>query len=110
MSGRIFDSRVGTSLDEPLAACRDLVEDASFPTVKRWRENGGKVAGHFQVYFPEELVHAAGMLPFRVRGAAVEPKDADSHFGSYLCSILKTSLQVALDGTVRLDLFVAPPI
>lgn len=110
MNDRIFDSWRGKTLDEALDACRDLVEDTAFPTVKRWRQRGGKVAGHFQVYCPEEIVHAAGMLPFKVRGAALEPTNADSHFGSYLCSILKTSLQVALSGAVELDLFVSHPI
>ena len=97
-------------LDELLLACRELLEDTSFPTVRRWREGGGKVVGHFQVYFPEEIVHAAGMLPFRVRGAPVEAVQADSRFGSYLCSILKTSLELALSGRVELDLFVTHPI
>jgi benzoyl-CoA reductase subunit C len=97
-------------LDEVLRHCRDLVEDDAFPTVRRWRDGGGKVLGHFQVYFPEEIAHAAGMLPFRVRGAPLEPTRADSHFGSYLCSILKTSLELALSGRVTLDLFVTHPI
>ncbi len=100
--------------DRPLAdvlyECRELLEDTAFPTVKRWREGGGKVVGHFQVYFPEEIAHAAGMLPFKVRGAPVEPTRADSHFGSYLCSILKTSLELTLSGRVELDLFVTHPI
>jgi benzoyl-CoA reductase subunit C len=68
------------------------------------------VVGHFQVYFPEEVVHAAGLLPFKVRGAAVEPVQADSRFGSYLCSILKTSLELALSGRIELDMFVTHPI
>ena len=110
MNERIFDCWRGTTLEETLAACRDLVEDITFPTVKKWRQGGGKVVGHFQVYFPEELVHAAGLLPFKVRGAPVEPTNADSHFGSYLCSILKTSLQITLAKTVELDLFVSHPI
>ncbi len=100
----------GRPLEEALYRCRELVEDVSFPTVKRWREAGGKVAGHFQVYFPEEIAHAAGMLPFKVRGAPVEPTRADSHFGSYLCSIIKTSLELVLSGRVELDLFVTHPI
>ena len=90
--------------------CRDLVEDPDFPTVKKWRDAGGKVVGHFQVYFPEEIVHAAGMLPFKVRGAPVEARQGESHFGSYLCSILKTSLELALSGRVTLDMFVSHPI
>jgi benzoyl-CoA reductase subunit C len=100
------DASVDTTLDR----CRELVEDASYPTVRRWREAGGKVVGHFQVYFPEEIAHAAGLLPFKVRGAPVEPTRAESHFGSYLCSILKTSLELALSGRVEFDLFVTHPI
>jgi benzoyl-CoA reductase subunit C len=100
--------------DQPLEGilyrCRELVEDTDFPTVQRWREQGGKVVGHFQVYFPEEIAHAAGLLPFKVRGAPIEPTHADSHFGSYLCSILKTSLELALSGKVELELFVTHPI
>jgi benzoyl-CoA reductase subunit C len=97
-------------LEDALRACRDLIEDTDFPTVRRWREAGGGVVGHFQVYFPEEIVHAAGMLPFRVRGAPIEPLHSDSRFGSYLCSILKTSLELAMSGRVQLDMFVTHPI
>jgi benzoyl-CoA reductase subunit C len=107
---RVFPEWEGRSLDEALAACRELFEDTDFPTVRRWREAGGRVVGHFQVYFPEEIAHAAGALPFRVRGAPVEPLHADSRFGSYLCSIMKTSLELALSGRVELDMFVTHPI
>jgi benzoyl-CoA reductase subunit C len=97
-------------LADIIAGCRDLLEDTSFPTVHAWRERGGKVVGHFQVYFPEELAHAAGMLPVKVHGWPVEMRQADSHFGSYLCSILRSSLEVALDGRLPLDIFVTHPI
>ncbi len=98
------------SLEELLWSARELLEDDTYPTVARWRKEGGKVVGHFQVYFPEEIVHAAGALPFRMRGAPVEPLQSDSRFGSYLCSILKTSLEIALTGRVELELFVTHPI
>ncbi len=97
-------------LDAALGACRDLLEDPEFPTVQAWKASGRKVLGHFQVYFPEELAHAAGMLPVKVRGAPVEMRQADSHFGSYLCSILRSSLEVSLDGRLPLDMFVTHPI
>lgn len=97
-------------LVDTLAACRELVDDVDFPTVRRWREAGGKVVGHFQVYFPEEIAHAAGLLPVKVRGAMIEPRHADARFGSYLCSIMKTSLELALSGRLSLDLFVSHPI
>ena len=106
----IFHEWRNRSLDDALYECRELFEDTTFPTVKRWRERGGKVVGHFQVNFPEEIVHAADVLPFKVRGAPIEAVQADSRFGSYLCSILKTSLELALSNTVELDMFVTHPI
>jgi len=107
---RLFEAWRGKDLEGILYECRELLEDTNFPTVARWRESGGKVVGHFQVYFPEEIAHAAGMLPFKVRGAPIEAMQADSRFGSYLCSILKTSLELALSGRVQLDMFVTHPI
>ncbi len=68
------------------------------------------MVGHFQVYFPEEIVHAAGVLPLKVCGAQVDGMEAESHFGSYLCSIIKTSLELALTQKIELEMFVTHPI
>lgn len=106
----VLEGWEGKPLDALLAEVRDLLEDTAFPTVARWREAGGRVVGHFQVYFPEEIAHAAGVLPLKLGGAPVEPRQAEARFGSYLCSIVKTSLELALSGRVALDMFVAPPI
>ena len=106
----VFPEWQGQDLDGILRACQDLLEDTDFPTARRWREAGGKTVGHFQVYFPEEIAHAAGVLPLKIRGAPIEPKHSDSRFGSYLCSIIKTSLELALSGRIELDLFVTHPI
>jgi len=100
----------GKELDEILSLCRETIEENSFAPVRRWREAGGRVLGHFQVYFPEELAHAAGMLPVKVRGGNLDATRAESRFGSYLCSILKTSLELAISGRLPLDLFVSHPI
>ena len=106
----VFEGWQGKPLDQVLLSVRELVEDNEFPTVNRWREQGGKVLGHFQVYFPEELAHAAGMLPVKLRGANMERKEADSHFGSYLCSIIRSTLELSLNDTLKLDMFVTHPI
>lgn len=110
MTVNVLDGKPYQSLDDALYLCRELMDDADFPTVKRWREAGGKVLGHFQVYFPEEIAHAAGMLPVKMRGASIEARQAEARFGSYLCSIIKTSLELALSGRVPLDMFVSHPI
>jgi benzoyl-CoA reductase subunit C len=106
----ILEPWAGKPLDAVLADVCELLDEPACPTVHRWRENGGKVVGHFQVYFPEEIAHAAGLLPVKVHGAAVEARQSEARFGSYLCSIVKTSLELALDGRLPLDLFVTHPI
>ncbi len=107
---RLLELPDATDLRESLWYCREVLEDTDFPTVKKWREAGGKILGHFQVYFPEELAHAAGMLPVKVRGAPIDRREADSKFGSYLCSILRSSLELGLTGRLDLDMFVTHPI
>lgn len=110
MTPRLFTGWEDLPLERLFGRVRDLVENPHYPTVAAWRAQGGKVLGHFQVYFPEELAHAAGLLPVKIRGAATEGMEAESRFGSYLCSIIKTSLDVALSKGIELDLFVTHPI
>ena len=110
MNAPVFTEWRDQPIDEILLACRDLVDDCEYAPVRRWREAGGKVLGHFQVYFPEEIAHAAGMLPVKIRGGSLEPTHADSRFGSYLCSILKTSLELVLSKQIEIDCFVSHPI
>jgi benzoyl-CoA reductase subunit C len=50
------------------------------------------------------------MLPVKVRGGTLDAMQAESRFGSYLCSILKTSLELGLRGSLSLDMFVTHPI
>ncbi len=110
LSHPLFEDPGHKPLDEVLSLARELVEDTDYPTVREWRQQGGKVLGHFQVYFPEEIAHAAGVLPVKMRGAQVDGIEADSHFGSYLCSIIKTAFELAMTKKIELDMFVTHPI
>jgi benzoyl-CoA reductase subunit C len=105
----------GHSLDTLLEECRTLAEDPEFPAVHRWLDANplGKVLGHFQVYFPEEIAHAAGMLPIKVLGAgsAVQIRKADARIAAFVCSIIRSSLELALIGRLDfLSVFVTTPI
>jgi benzoyl-CoA reductase subunit C len=107
---RLLDVDLDAPLDQLFVCCREVVEDYDFPTVLRWRESGGMVLSHFQVYFPEELAHAAGMLPVKVRGGNIDRREADSRFGSAICSIPRSALELGLTGVLVPDLFVTHPI
>ncbi len=102
-------------LEAIVEECRELVADDSYPRVRRWLQEhpGGKVLGHFQVYFPEELAHAAGMLPIKILGAPsqLQIRQADARIAAFVCSIVRSSLELALSGRLDfLSLFVTHPI
>ncbi len=73
-----------------------------FPSVHEWKQAhpGGKVIAYFPVYAPVELIHAAGMLPVGLSGAGdrLDIQHADARFGSFICSIVKTTLEMGLAG------------
>ncbi len=74
----------------------------NFPTVREWKQShpGGKVIACFPVYAPVELIHAAGMLPVGLSGAGdrLDIQHADARFGSFICSIVKTTLEMGMAG------------
>jgi len=78
------------------------MQDLSFAGVRNWKEQhpGAKAVAFFPVYAPMELVHAAGMLPVLLSGAGdrLDIQHADSRFGSFICSIIKTTMEMAMTG------------
>ena len=69
--------------------------------VKEWKATKGRfVIGWFNPYVPEEIIHAAGMLPFEVTGdnEPVQMQGAEAHIYSNSCSKIRTCWQLGLDG------------
>ncbi len=60
------------------------------------KNDGKKRIGYFCSYAPEELVHAAGAIPFRLFGARRDIRAADAHLQSYCCSLVRGGLEDAL--------------
>jgi benzoyl-CoA reductase/2-hydroxyglutaryl-CoA dehydratase subunit BcrC/BadD/HgdB len=91
-------------VNTPLKALDEMIRLTSpFPesiTVKEWKATGRKVIGWFNPYVPEEIIHAAGMLPFEVTGnnEAVQMQGAEAHIYSNSCSKIRTCWQMQLDG------------
>ncbi len=94
-----------TTLDSIFATCRDIAEDVEFSTAKRWLGGGPgrKVIGCFPIYAPVELIHAAGMLPLGIIGGGnqIEITHADSRFQSFVCSIVKSTLELGLTDRLK---------
>jgi benzoyl-CoA reductase subunit C len=84
---------------------QEIITDLDFGTVVRWKEEhpGAKAIGYFPVYAPVEIIQACGMLPVGLNGAGdqLDIQYADARFGSFICSIVKTTLELGLTGRLR---------
>lgn len=68
------------------------------PHVRQWKEAGKAVIGYPCTFVPEEIIHAAGMLPYRLRGIGTTTLSiGDTYFGPVICSLPKCVLQLAGD-------------
>ena len=57
-----------------------------------------KIVGYFCSYGPEEIIWAAGALPFRILGGGQGNSRADAHLQAYSCSLVRGALDEALGG------------
>ncbi len=90
--------------DSLIARCLEIIEDPSRQEVQRWKvETGGKAVGYFPVYSPLELIYANGMLPVGIMGGGnkLDVEQADTYFGSFVCSIVKSTTELALRGDLK---------
>lgn len=62
------------------------------------RETGKKIVGCLPMYVPEEIMHAAGMLPVVLLGSSDGIFQADLHNHPYLCHSTHSNFDLALRG------------
>ena len=93
--------------DELIEECIETFESLDFPEAREWKsaEPGRVLIGCFPVYAPVEIFHAAGALPVGLAGAGnrLEISHADARFQSFVCSIIKSTLELGMVG--KLDDF-----
>jgi len=68
--------------------------------ILEFKEHGRKVFGWLCTYVPEEVIHAAGILPVRITGYAQETELDDANAYLYInnCSFSRSCLQLGLKG------------
>jgi bzd-type benzoyl-CoA reductase N subunit len=64
------------------------------------KQHGGKIFGWLCTYVPEEIIHAAGILPVRITGYSQEMELEDGNAYLYInnCSFSRSCLQMGLSG------------
>ena len=69
------------------------------PYVKEWKESVGYVIGYVCTYVPEEIIFAAGMLPYRVEARGCTTTElADVYMHRFNCTYPRCLLQLGLSG------------
>jgi benzoyl-CoA reductase subunit C len=85
--------------------CEALYEDLHFTSAREWKaaDPSRKVIGYMPVYVPEELIHAAGMLPLGIMGGGdqMEVIHGDAYYQSYICRIPRSTIELGI--AKRLD-------
>jgi len=94
----VVETRPGTSV---LDRFREI--NAAFPKtaeIMEWKKAGKKVIGWLCTYVPEEVIHAAGVLPIRITGYSREMELDDGNAYLYInnCSFTRSCFQLGIRG------------
>ena len=67
--------------------------------IEDWEASNKKIIGYYCTYIPEELLHAAGILPYRIRATGNKDTElADTYMVRFTCSFVRATLDLALKG------------
>ena len=68
---------------------------------KEWKaqSKNNKVLGYYCSHLPEEILYAAGVLPYRIRGTGItSDSNAESYLSPFSCSFCRGCFEQFLDG------------
>lgn len=72
----------------------ELSNTVDGPAIRRWKEQGKKVVGFLCSHVPEEIIYAAGLLPYRLRApGCTETTSADVYMGHVNCTYVRSCLE-----------------
>jgi benzoyl-CoA reductase subunit C len=93
MSGRI--------INDILNKFRDIT-DKPYEKLNQWKKAGnGKIVGCSPMNFPEELVHAAGMLPVVLQETEETVTEGFSYVHPFFCGITRNIIDLASKGELN---------
>ena len=95
--------------------CKFQAFDLNFTRAKEWKlEKDGRVlVGYMPIYFPREIIHAAGGMAVGIFGGGDRKQiiKGDAYYQSYICHIPRSIIELALDKHMaHFDGFIFPSI
>jgi bcr-type benzoyl-CoA reductase subunit C len=99
-------------MDDPVLGELSILANYPYDRVRQIREESGqKIIGSPIVDVPEELVHAAGLLPFTILGTNRPIRRASAFLPDNSCSLSRSDLELVLSyETAFFDGFIIPQI
>lgn len=102
-------------LKEIIDYCKLQSFDLNFTRANDWKnEKDGRVlVGYMPIYFPREIIHAAGGMAVGVFGGGDRKQiiKGDAYYQSYICHIPRSIIELALDKHMNhFDGFIFPSI
>jgi len=102
-----METNIKSTAFQELAEAAGTLENQA---IKSWKQDGGKVMGYFCSSMSEEVILAAGLLPFRMRATGSTGTElSDAHVSSINCSFMRHCLNAGLGGSLDfLDGLIVP--
>lgn len=102
-------------LKDIINECKEQAFDLNFTRAARWKaeKEGNVVVGYLPVYFPREILHAAGALPVAIFGGGDRKQiiKGDAYYQSYICHLPRSVMELVLDHHMdHFDGFIFPSI
>jgi benzoyl-CoA reductase subunit C len=87
-------------IDMIVADALETLIDAARAPLREWPERypGRRAMGILCSYVPEEMIHAAGLAPVRLRGTTAPLRHVDAHLQSFACALCRSTLDQVLGG------------
>lgn len=103
------------SIEDIISYCEELAFDLNYNKAKEWKakDKSRVLVGYMPIYFPREIIHAAGGMPVGIFGGGDRKQiiKGDAYYQSYICHIPRSIIEMALDKHLdHIDGFVFPSI
>lgn len=87
------------TIDSILAQMQEIAANPGRSVEKFKQATGKRAVGCLPLYVPEEIIHAAGMLPVGIWGGQTTITRANKYLPSFACSIMQGIMELGLKGT-----------
>ncbi|MEI2695261.1 MAG: benzoyl-CoA reductase subunit C [Saprospiraceae bacterium] len=110
-----FENLHSFTINDIVSFCEKVSFDLYFSHAREWKElePSRVLVGYMPIYFPREIIHAAGGMPVGIFGGGDRKQiiKGDAYYQSYICHIPRSIIELALDKHMdHLDGFIFPSI